>query len=258
MKKNIVLLGAALLILDCFSFSYAAGLGPVRPLGNKKICVGFEKDYVFSRPIKANLDVSGGKIKDGNRDSILLGLGLTKYFNVYAKLGMGDWSEQLKWVGSSSEQTIEYNNGFTWGVGADALYSFENNFGVGFDAQFDMASNKAGFIGGTDYPAITGRGPVKTYEIQMAPYLTYDMKINDKVKIMPYAGGYYSFYNIYKGITFDDNYGWYETGDEKIRRKHALGLLGGFEMLFFNQLALKAEGRFLSETALTASVTYTF
>jgi hypothetical protein len=95
--------------------------------------------------------------------------------------------------------------------------------------------------------------------VQIAPYLTYDIKIKENVKIMPYLGGYYSFYNIYKGIAFiDDSSGWYTTEDEKLRSKHKLGVLAGFEMLFLKQLILKLEGRFLAETAVTTSLMYKF
>ena len=54
MKKLSVLIGV-LLVLGCFTFSYAAALGPVSPLGDKKISIGYENDYVTSRPLKAKV-----------------------------------------------------------------------------------------------------------------------------------------------------------------------------------------------------------
>lgn len=260
MRIRKVLAGVVLLTLVCFNFSYAADLGPIRALGNKKICIGIENDYVFSRPLKAKVDIVGGKIKESNRNSMLLGLGVTDYFNVYTRLGGGNLSENVKWAGGP-EQTIDYKYGFIWGVGVNASYALKNNFGLGLDAQFDMASNKAKSISGSSDPVFDdgGKGTIKIYETQIAPYLTYDIKIKDDIKIMPYLGGYYSFYNIYKGIAFvdmEDNF--FTTEDEKIRNKNKLGVLGGIEISFLKRLSLKIEGRFLAETAVSTSLKYKF
>jgi hypothetical protein len=258
MQRKKILVGVALLVLGCFSFSYAAPLGPIRPLGNKKLSVGIENDFVFNRPVKAKVDIVGGKIKKTNSDFLLFALGLADYFNIYTRLGGGNSNEQLKWDGGG-EQTIKYDYGFIWGVGANAMYSFKNHFGVGFDAQFDLATNRARSISGRSTPVLLTKGPVKTYEVQLAPYVTYDLKLNDKVKIMPYLGGYYSFYNIYKGVGFYDHAGWeYTTEDEKIRNKYNLGVLGGVEMQFLKKMSVKIEGRFLSETAISTTLSYKF
>ncbi|MDD4955357.1 MAG: hypothetical protein PHP17_04910, partial [Candidatus Omnitrophica bacterium] len=150
--------------------------------------------------------------------------------------------------------------GFLWGVGVNASYRFKNNFGLGIDAQFNMASNKAKSISGTSDPQfIDANAPVKTYETQIAPYVSYDWKVNDKLKIMPYVGGYYSFYNIYKGVSFFDDRGvGYFTEDEKIRGKNKMGPLVGIESLIFDRVTFTIEGRFVSETAITTSLTYRF
>jgi hypothetical protein len=231
-------------------------------LGNKKISVGVESDYVFSRPIDAKVDIIGGKIKDSNRNSMIAGLGVSDHFNVYARLGGGNLNEQVKWSGNSeANQTIDYQYGFIWGVGANMLYDLAHNFGIGLDAQFDMASNKARSISGKNDPLFEdgGKGTIKTYETQIATYLTYDIKMNKNVKIMPYLGGYYSFYSIYKGVAFNDSTGgWYTTEDEKIKTKNNWGALVGTEMQFSKRLSLKVEGRFFAETALSTSLNYKF
>lgn len=257
MKKKVMAV-VVLLVLICFSFSYAAGLGPIRPLGNKKVCIGFENDYVFSRPIKAKVDVLGGKIKESNNNFLLLGLGLTKYFNIYTRLGAGNLTEQLEWSGGS-DQAIQYQYGFKWAVGANGLYKFKNNLGIGFDAQFNMSSNRAKSVSGTSNPVLEVKGPVNIYETQLSPYITYDLNINKDVKVMPYIGGYYSFYRIHKGIDLSDQEGGgYWTYDEKIRGNQNLGVLGGFEVAFLKHLIFKIEGRFLAETAVSTSLIYKF
>jgi hypothetical protein len=261
MKMRIVLTGAILLVLACFNFSYAASLGPIRPLGHMKASIGLEEDFVFSRPLKAKVDITGAKIKNSNSNSLLLALGITDYVNVYTRLGGTNLSENLKWSGGAQE-TIDYQYGFLWGVGANASYTFKNNFGVGLDVQFDMTSSKPKKISGTNSPAFAegGKPTVKTYETQIAPYLTYDIKVKDNLSFMPYLGGYYSFYNIYKGVAFVDSTGpgQYTTEDEKIRNKNKLGVLAGCEILFAKQLSLKIEGRFLAETAISTSLNYRF
>jgi len=260
MKKLSVIIWTALLVLGCFISSYAAAIGPVRPLGDKKFSIGYENDYVFSRTIKAKVDINGGKIKDAQRNFLLLGLGLSEHFNLYARLGGGNFREQLKWSGGS-EQTIKYGYGFIWGVGGNVSYKFKNNFGIGFDAQFNLASNKNKSINGSANPFFIpgGKVMVKTYEIQLTPYVSYDAEINQNCKIMPYLGGCYSYYNVYKGISFADGTGGgYFTEDEKIRGENHLGLLGGVEVLLYKQWSLKLEGRFITETALSSAVSYKF
>lgn len=260
MKKRLVSLAAAIFILSSFNLSYAAGLGPIRPLGNMKLAAGVENDFVFSRRIKAVTDVTGGEIKESNNNFLLLGVGVTDYVNIYAKLGAGNLSEQLKWSGISSQQAIDYNYGFIWGVGMNALYEFKNNFGLGLDTQFNMGTNKAKSISGTSDPEfIDGRGPITTYEFQIAPYASYDFKVNDNLKIMPYLGGYYSFYKIHKGILFADYANdEFSTEDEKVRTKNKVGPLVGIESMFFNRVSFKIEGRFVAETAISTSLTYNF
>ena len=96
MKKIKVLAVVVLLVLGCFNLSYAAGLGPMRPLGNMKVCAALDSDYIFNRTTKAKVDIETTKVRESNRIFALLGVGLSDYCNLYARVGAGNHSDRSR------------------------------------------------------------------------------------------------------------------------------------------------------------------
>jgi hypothetical protein len=257
MKKLIVFVGIAVFAISIVNTCHAASIGPVEPLGPMKVAVDAEYNGIFDRDIEESGPMTGGQIEDTNQGYVQLGLGLTDWANVYARLGAANLEQKINW-NNGRTQTLKYDYGFLWGVGGNALYRFGNNFGIGGDIQFDMWFTDADSISGTNSPTFTDKGSLKNWEFQTAAYLTYDYEIGVDSKITPYAGGYYSEFgaDIDKAISFQDNDTAYSVGDSEGDDK--FGLLAGINVAFSENISAKIEGRFIAETAATAGVSYKF
>jgi len=78
-------------------------------------------------------------------------------------------------------------------------------------------------------------------------------------KIIPYIGGYYSYFNInYRKNTIytDDTYIYTAEGNTK--SKDNFGVLLGLSIPVLKNFSYKLEGRFIAETAMSVGAKYRF
>ena len=260
MRKLAVMVVAVLFIAGMSGICYAAGLGPVEPLGAKKCDIGVEYNAIIDR----DLDTSGGVKKGNDVESsqayakMIFGVG--DYFNVYGKLGAADFEEKITWKSDydNRSQTLDYGSGRLWGVGGNGLYDFGNNVGVGGDVQFDMWFNEIDSVTATNVTAFSDAGSLKNYEFQASLYTTYTFTPAEDFKFIPYAGGYYSYFKSAVGdaIKYADTMYNYTLVD--LEGEDSFGLLVGANVAALKNFSLNIEGRFIAETAVTAGLSYRF
>lgn len=250
-------LAALAIISYTYGVCYAGSLGPIEPLGALKPAISVEYNGVYDRDLEESGTMTGGEINASSQFYVQGALGLADWANIYARLGTANLEQKINW-NNGRNQTIKYDYGLLWGVGGNALHNLGNNFGIGGDMQFNMWFTDADSISGTNSPTFTDKGSLKNYEFQTAAYFTYIYEMGAASKIVPYLGGYYSYFkaNIDKSIVFQDNDTQYTADDSK--GDDLFGLLVGTDVSFNENMSFKLEGRFIAETAFTAGMTYKY
>ncbi len=263
MKRIVILALVGVFIMGMAKVGLAAGIGPVEPLGAMKVEVSGEYNSILDKDIKKNGTITngnastGGEVRESTQGYAKVSMGMNDWANIYAKLGTANFEEKLKWNNGKS-QTIEYEYGLLWGIGANGLYDLGNNLGIGGDIQVDMWYNDLKSLKGDDSPALINSGSIKSLEFQTAVYLTYAIEVATDLKVVPYVGGCYSYFKaaIDSTISYSDTSDTYTRGDAE--GDDAFGLLAGTKIAVGKNLSVNVEGRFISETAVTAGLSYKF
>ena len=256
MKRALIFMVIGLVCVSMAAVCRAGGSGPVEPLGTAKFALSGEYNGVFDMDLKKNGDITGGEVEESHQGYAKLAVGVSDNVNLYARLGAANLEEKLKWNNSTSH-TIKYDNGLLWGIGGNGVYDFGNNFGIGGNLQLDAWFTDADSISGDNSPTFVNKGSLNNYEFQTSLYLKYTYNLG--VKLTPYAGGYYSYFNskIDKTIRYQDsNATTYTPGDMK--NDDNFGLLAGVDIAATDKIVLNVEGRFIAETAVTGAVSYKF
>ena len=258
MKVIKIFIVAAIVFIGVDVACYAGSIGPVEPLGPMKVEISGEYNEIFGRDLEISDDVTGDEVKSSGQGYVELALGLTDWCNAYARVGFANLKEEINWD-FGRNQTIQYSNGFLWGIGSNALHDIGNNFGVGGDIQFNMWFADGDSISGTNSPTLTQKGSLMVTDFQTAAYLTYTYEHDMDYKIIPYLGGYYSRFNIHyreNTIYTDDTYIYTAEGDTK--GKDNFGVLLGINIPVLKNFSYKLEGRFIAETAMSVGAKYRF
>jgi len=253
----VVLAGIALFVAGIARTASAGGLGPVEPLGSMKSAISVEYNGILDKTLKKSGDMSKGRVENSNQVYAQYALGVGDMANIYGKLGTADLETKYTWTTGGRSQTVKYDYGLLWGIGGNFLYDLGNKFGIGGDAQMDMWFNESNSVTGDNSPVFTNKGRSNSYDIQASAYLTYTMEMGTSMKLVPYAGGYYSFFRTKNtDVKYADNTYSYQLGDTDGKDK--FGILAGANMNCGQSVTLNLEGRFIAETALTAGLSYKF
>jgi hypothetical protein len=257
MKKTLILSGMVFVVyISMTAVCWAGGNGPVEPLGTAKFALSGEYNNVLDMDLKKNGDVTGGEVEESYQGYAKLAVGISDNVNLYARLGAANLKEKLKWSNNTSH-TIKYDNGLLWGIGGNGIYDLGNNFGIGGNLQIDAWFVDADSISGDNSPTFVDKGSLNNSEFQASLYLKYTCDLG--VKITPYAGGYYSYFDsrIDKTLKYQDTNGTiYTCGD--IKNDDNFGVLLGLDVTATDKITLNIEGRFIAETAVTCGVCYKF
>jgi len=253
-----------LFLLVCvFVFSTGALAGQIGtsiPIVEKQgigLSVGGEGNFVLDRKLEKSGSMTGGKIEESNQISANVNFQPVKFFNGYLKLGTANLEEKINWdVGRS--QKIKFDYGLLSAGGANLMYDFGNNFGVGWDNQLTWWHAKADSVSGDNSPSITSKGSVNNYDYQSTIYGKYTIDVGNSNLITPYLGACYSWFKsaIDKEIKIQDSTYIYTYGDTKNDDK--AGIVTGVNYSCGKHLLLNLEGRFISETAVTVNASYRF
>jgi len=258
MRMLSIYLLVAIVFMGAAGICHAAAIGPMEPLGPMKVSMGPEYNGMYGRDLDNSGAINSGEVRASNQVYMDIVLGLTDWANVYTKLGAANLQDKLNWS-NGRNQTIKYDYGFLWGLGGNCLFDIGNDFGVGADAQINTWACDADSISGQGSPVFTEKGSARAYEFQAAAYFTYSYDVGADSKIIPYLGGYYSYFKINNNKTNkyeDDTYTYVEDGN--ITGKDNFGLLAGLDVKYYENVYVKLQGRFLAETAASVGISYKY
>ncbi len=195
MRNCIVLFFCMSLIVA--SEGYCATVGnPIETLGNNKFAISAEKNMEFSRELE-NGPFLQSDIKDAYQMYAKGSYGFTDYFNIYAKVGISDLEHKFKDPESlyNEDFDIEYDIGPLWGVGILAATPRWHGFNVGLDFQYAGWYVEVEDFRFERQKASEQSGEVLVTELQGAFFISYNIRLAKKTRIVPYVGVSYLYLN---------------------------------------------------------------
>ena len=268
-KKLVLFVGAPILMVLClFQFkSHAASIGNLlNPIGNMKVAVATEGNFVFDRKIEANgRSTSGSNIDSFNieqmyQENTKIILGITDYVNVFTKLGVSKIANAKLKFSTGENCSVETGYDFLYGGGIDATYKFGNDeiyfVGFGGDISYFETDTKNVTIEGTSATNISGK--IKTLEYQIAGFAGMDVMVNENLLLTPYVAGFWNKFNTKTGgIDYTIGGGSYElTFDSDAKDEIGVGV--GLDLELFKHFNLNVEGRFAAGNAVTVGAAFKF
>lgn len=252
-----------LLIVFIASPLFAAGItDSTKPLGHLKWAATAEDNYVFERDIDTPENKTKVEMEDINQIYGKLSLGLTPYFNVYAKVGASDAGDIKDYDTSDIQLDIDTEYGLLWGVGVSGAREIfkGNGWMLGLDAQFNWWRSDVDSVTFNGTKATNVGGKIVDLEFQGTPFVSKRFEVPSwNLAINPYVGLKVSYFrtqtddNItYVGAGLDRVSSWTTRGDDYV------GVVVGTDLEIKNNIALQVEGRFIDEAAITAGGTYRF
>ncbi|MDP1853957.1 MAG: hypothetical protein Q8L26_07160 [Candidatus Omnitrophota bacterium] len=272
MKKKLVLI----LLLLAASTGYASTIGnPIKPLGDKKLAVTVEPNFMHDRDIKAEGESTNGSkintftISSQTQGYAKLTLGVTDYLNLFAKIGSSKFNGIDIKFSTNEDVTIETDSGLSYGagfnavyqVGSDELYSLNLDLDthfvcfLGFNGGFAFSEADADemYVSGSN--AINVSGKIKNQEFQAGIFTGIELFIDDNFSVAPYVS---SFWNSYHIKTDGVRYG--NTNilnfDSSAEDQFGAGL--GVDINFSKNVTFNIEGRFIGGNEISFGGTLKF
>lgn len=260
MKRTVIILVTLLFVAS--PLFAAAVTDSVKPLGHLKWSASVEDNYLFKRTIKKPENRDTFKYEKMNQIYGKAAVGLTPYFNVYAKLGASD-SGKIKDdnLSTGNNLEIETKYGFLWALGVSGAREFGEGFKVGADVQFNWWQSDIDSIkdGSSGSKATGVSGKIRNYEIQGTPFISKKLEFPESgLTATPYFGVKFSYFKTETDSDIKYNSGGDKTDSWSLRGQHYVGLVVGSDLTFAEKWALQVEGRFLDETAIAGGLTYRF
>lgn len=233
----------------------------VQPLGHMKFAATVEDNYIFDKEFEALENRTNFEIKDINQIYGKLAMGLTPYFNVYAKLGASDTGEITDEDTSGNKLKIETKYGFLCGLGVSGAKEITDGWRIGVDGQFNYWKAGADKVTyGTTEKARNIGGDILNFEFQATPFITKKFAIADaNWEFNPYVGVPISYFR----SETDDKISYTAAGANRttswtVKGNHFVGLVFGSDLAFSKNLAIQLEGRLFSEGAISGGMKYKF
>lgn len=267
--KVVLSISICFLLSAFVSLVYAASIGDtIEPLGNLKLAINGEYNGVFDRDLGGTIsndatagDFSSGELDRANQAFVKAAIGITDNLNVFAKFGGADSKLKLK-ENDGTLYNIETDFGFIGGGGIDASLDIYEGLRLGADVQAFLWSSDIDTLRYNGEAARNIKGDFGNYEFQTAVYLSKKLEpdtMGMPVALMPYFGGLYSMYRTVSdgNITFNVNSGAVVAGFD-LEEDNNFGIVLGTNVYLTDKIVGNLEGRFTSETALSAGLTYRF
>ena len=273
--RRIVVLGLALAVglLGVSRNAFCAGVGGPGT-SEHGISISLEQDYIFDRDLQ-NQDVSyfegpaelSGvlkyQVKDLGRTMLKIGWQMSKYLNVYAKLGVtnsggklssnvsGDWTDGINNGTFDGKEEDKGNSAFAGGMGLNLTVPLKDNWIIGADAQYlahqNDFSGKATMRVYDDLGNLLGEetgatgGTATICEWHVAPFVAKAFG-----KFVPYVGVKYSDMQVTP------------EGGDTLKAKNNLGGFVGADFNLTKNFTLNLEGRFADESAMSMAAVFNF
>lgn len=262
--KNHVSLILAGLALAAAGIARAAAVGSPETQGQGKIAVAAEYSYIFRRdldfqsasrpPHHENDSPENFRIDGGNNILGKVTCGVFDFLDLYVKLGVADYD--LKgdvYVGDTRAVTekLSARAAFLYGGGMKLAYEIKDGWIIGLDAEYLTSDHTLDFTATSASGAVTKAtyGTCWMQEWHAAPYVA--RKISS---FTPYAGARYSDFRMNQEDP-DDPKRW---DNLRFRAEYNIGVFAGTDWNLGKHFKLNIEGRFIDETAISASAAYRF
>lgn len=262
---NPVMLIVVGLLLMPLSAVQASSVGSPKTQGRGKIAIAAEGTFTSNRELQFQSatrpaghetdEPKNFEIVDGYGIAGKISYGLFDFMDAYVKLGMsGSTVNGDVFVGGARTVTenLTANNAFLYGGGVKLAYGLTKDWIIGGDAQYSASDHKLDFKATN-----TASGAITTaiyencfiWEWHVAPYVA--RRIAD---FTPYAGVEYSDLRLVQENPSDPR----RWDHLKFKADHNIGMFVGTAYEAGKNFKLNVEGKFMDETAMTASVSYTF
>jgi len=273
MKRVMMLL--VLLVVFSASFALAGELGnPAMLIQQGRFDVGFQwnsvfkqsfEDYDLKRTYSDGTTGTGRKGADFENDQYYMATityGIIDQINVFAKLGMVDGGKWLDYEpGNNWKGDLESN--FVWAIGAKGkVYEFANGLSFGLGAQYlRYDSRKVKNWRSLDSGETAADLGWSTND--KLDYWQLDVMVNAYWTIgpfTPYVGAGYTYYDVNfsgKWTHGISHYGWINY-DASFSNENKFAALVGLDVDLGMNFKANVQGTFVSSTALTMGISYSF
>lgn len=235
--------------------SFAASMGDaITPIEQGKLTATVEYTHVFER----DGDVAGWEFDEYDQIYANIAYGVANAVKIYTRLGIADMS--LNGVTSLQESTEqEYDFGFLWGGGISGNLKLENNWFIGFDAQFTRWDTDIDSASVNGVSAISLSGDIKNQEWQVALYGGKNIEIGIGQTIFtPYIGIKLALVKTdVDGVTYSTPTSAYALSGT-LKNDTKFGVSPGANLKFNDNIKANIEGQFVDETGVTVGLTYKF
>lgn len=248
-----LLLFVSLLLLGLPFAAYAASISGIETQGMFKFNLGLDEDFVVSRDV--TIDSPNGKvlldskIKNLNRTTLKLSVGLLPFLDLYAKLGGARYDFNANVIGGIGSVEAGGNWGLAYGVGTKISFPikqllFGKDLILGADLQYIRHKNSINpevqILGIGSLSTLSTKGTATFNEWQVAPFV--GTKIGPFV---PYLGAKYSDIKV-------------DFKDLSIESKTKVGMFAGLGFNPTKNLNVNLEGRFIDEYGFGVNLSYRF
>lgn len=232
MRTVLTALAISAILLTAFSQVHAAPSNGTRFPEFKQVELGYEYVNLFARPLARGY----GDIKTQN-NFYTVSFGVTDWFVLDGQIGLGD----VTLCDSTKLPRLDFDVGFAGGYGLRVQYFKYDPFGLRFIAGFQHIS-----VHPQDESARDDK-----YECFLDDWQVSSLVAKDIGPVTLYAG--------IKGSDLEFVYKLNKQDKKRRWSERHVGLITGLEAyLFGRKLRLGAEGRFIDETALSASASWLF
>jgi len=237
----------------------AGVLGDTFPDAEEKdmLSIGVESNFVNSRDMEAEGDVTSTEVTDSHQVSAILGYQPADNLNTYLKFGTANLKQKFNWNVDRS-QILKFEYGPFVSGGANLIHEFDNGFGVGVNSQISWWHTELDSVAGDNNPSATAEGSVNNYELLTTFYGKYRKDIGYNAWIVPYAGISLAYFRSDEddAIEITDDTYVYSYGDTK--NDEIVTLVAGLGVELADNWRFFLEGRFFDETAVSCGVKYAF
>ena len=225
-----------------------------------------EYGHVFDQDLEPTGAVKNIEIDESKSVLTKLSYDFNENYSLYAKLGTADLESKLIMTsaGDNAPYTLDYDFGFAWGVGGKASYPIgESGLRAILDIQYvswesSLDSMKVNNVSASSVSA----SDVSVSDLSLSGILAKEWTLGNGRALTPYLGAKFSKVNVdygtatHAGVVVGSTTFLGFVGDAN--SDDNVGIVTGVEYEITDSLSLNVEGRFIDETAATASLKYSF
>ena len=266
MKKVIIYIVLCLLIVsgNCF----AAHIGSMdKPVEQGKWKIGIFNDNVQSSKFKVRTGagsitlLTGAKIDESSTVGLEAAYGFIDNLSIFFRGGFSDRTLRTEWDDGSVTE-MEYDQSKFWGYGLRYVVGSREDIMIAFNAQVAIqAGDEVESVreNGVSPSVIYEPGEGKLTEIQGSVLFGINFDLSKDMDLMPYLGltannSKLKSDNLRYRVGLTD----YDIGKLELKESNRFGFVAGANLALGERFSLNIEGRFKTETAVSAGISYSF